>query len=183
MRTLSTSLVLLLSLSTPAIAEANRETPMPERVYRQLREQPVIRTREEALEVLAEASPGALWRSAKLCVDRRIKDLLSHPGFEALDKEIQSELHAGMFEIRPSFWEEDLERLSSAERALRRVWESGEIVSTAENRKVAEGLQDRLLRLVEEVEMAATLQKCAREVDPLATVDYLECLLRGGPDD
>lgn len=181
MKTLSTSLMLLLSLSTPAIAEANREMPTPERVYRQLRDQPVIHSREEALEALAEASSGALWRSAKLCVDRRLKDLLSHPGFEALDEEIQSELHAGMFEIRPSFWEEDLERLSSAERTLRRVWESGKIVSTAENREVAERLQDRLLRLVEEVEMAAALQKCAREGHPLATVDYLDCLLRGGP--
>lgn len=181
MRTLSTSLMLLLSLSTSAIAEANRETPTPERVYRQLRNQPVVRTREEALEALAEASPGALWRSAKLCVDRRIKDLLSHPGFEALDKQIQSELHASMLEIRPSFWEEDLERLSSAERALRQLWESGKIVSTAENREVAEGLQDRLLRLMEEVEIAAAIQKCTREGHPLAAVDYLDCLLRGGP--
>jgi hypothetical protein len=183
MRALSTSLVLLLSLSTPAIAETNRETPTPERVYRQLREQPVIRTREEALEVLAEASHSALWRSAKFCVDRRLKDLLSHPGFEALDEEIQSKLHASMLEIRPSFWAEDLERLSSAEEALRQVWESGEIVSTAENREIAERLQDRLLRLVEEVEMAAALQKCARKERPLETADYLDCLLRGGPGD
>jgi hypothetical protein len=183
MKTLSTSLMLLLSLSTPAVAEANREAPTPERVYRQLREQPVIRTREEALEVLAEASRGALWRSAKFCVDRRIKDLLSHPGFEALDEEIQSKLHASMLEIRQSFWAEDLQRLSSAEEALRQLWERGEIVSTAENREVAERLQDRLLRLVEEVEMAAALQECAREAHPQETVDYLECLLRGGPDD
>ena len=64
------------------------DPPIPEDA-----DEPVIRTREEALEVLAEASPGALWRSAKLCVDRRLKDLLSHPGFEALDHQIRSELH------------------------------------------------------------------------------------------
>lgn len=181
MKALSTSLLLLLAASTPSMAEANREPPTPERVFRQLRDAPVVRTREEALEVLADAAPGALWRSAKLCVDRRLKDLLSHPGFEVLDQEIQSELHASLLEIRPSFWTEDLERLSSAVAALRQLWESGRIVGAAENRDVAVRLQDRLLRLVEEVEMAAALQECARDEHPLGTVGYLECLLRGGP--
>ncbi len=181
MKALSTSLLLLLAVSTPSMAEANREPPIPERVFRQLRDEPVVRTREEALEVLAEASPGALWRTAKLCVDRRLKDLLSHPGFEALDREIQSELHANLLEIRSSFWTEDLERLSSAEAALRQLWESGSIVGAAENREVAERLQNPLQRLVEEVEMAAALQQCARDEHPLGTLGYLECLLRGGP--
>jgi hypothetical protein len=181
MKALSTSLLLLLAASTPSMAEANREPPMPERVFRQLRDEPVIRTREEALEVLAESSSGALWRSAKLCVDRRLKDLLSHPGLEDLDRDLQSELHSSLLEIRSSFWEEDLERLTSAEAVLRRLFESGRLVSTAENREVEEPIQDRLLRLVEEVEMAAALQECARDEHPLGTAGYLECLLRGGP--
>jgi nucleoside 2-deoxyribosyltransferase len=143
----------------------------------------VIRTRDEALEFLAEASPGDLWRSAKISVDRRIKDLLSHAAFESLSEEVRSELHAGMLEIRSSFWAKDLENLSSAGDRLREIWTSGKIVSTAENREVAQQVQDRLLNLVEEVEMAVALHTCTRAEPDLGTAAYLECLLRGGPGD
>jgi hypothetical protein len=141
----------------------------------------VIRTRAEALEVLAEASPSDLWRSAKLCVDRRIQDLLSQAGFESLDETVQSRLHTSMLEIRASFWAEDLERLSSAGEELREVWESGRIVSAAEDREYAQPLQDRLRRLVEEVEMAVTLQSCASQKHDLGSAKDLDCLMRGGP--
>lgn len=181
MKTSSTLLLLLLPLSTPAVAGADRDPPAPERVYRQLRQEPAIRTREEALEFLAGASPSDLWNSAKLSVDERIKDLLSHAGFDSLDEEVQSRLHASMLEIRSSFWAEDLEKLSSAGEELREVWKSGRIVSTAENRRQAEQLQDRLLDLVKEVEMAVALQSCARPEHDLGTTGYLDCLLRGGP--
>jgi hypothetical protein len=184
MRTLWTSLLLLWPLMTPPIAEAQRERPIPEKVYRQLREEPVIRTREEALGYLAEASPSDLWKSAKLSVDKRIKHLLAHERFESLDEEIQSKLHASMLKIRSSFWTEDLEMLSEGEEGLREVWQSGKIVSEAENGETAQQLQDRVQRLVEEVQMAVALQKCirAREEHDLAAEDCLECLLRGGPD-
>jgi len=181
MRAPSTLLLLLLPLSTPAIAGEPRDDPAPERVYRQLRQEPAIRTREEALEFLAEASPGGLWRSSKLSVDERIKALLSHAGFDSLDEGVRSRLHDSMLEIRSSFWAEDLEKLSSAEEELREVWKSGRIVSNAENRKQAEQLQDRLLDLVEEVEIAVALQSCARPEHGLGTTGYLDCLLRGGP--
>jgi hypothetical protein len=183
MRVLSTLLLLLLPLSTPAMADPTRDGPVPERVYRQLRRDPAIRTREEALEFLAEVSPSDLRNSAKLSVDERIKDLLSHPGFDSLDEGVQSRLHASMLEIRSSFWAEDLEKLASAEKELRQLWKSGGIVSKAENRKQAEQLQDRLLDLVEEVEMAVALQSCARPEHDLGTAGYLDCLLRGGPGD
>jgi hypothetical protein len=181
MMNLSTLLLLLLSLSAPAAAEANRGNPTPERVYRQLRQEPAIRTREEALELLSGASPGDLWRSAKLAVDERIKEVLSQAGFGSLDGEVQSKLHAGMLEIRASFWEEDLEKLSAAGEELREIWESGGIAAEAESPVDAEGLRDRLLALVEEVEIAVAVQRCARRQPHLEPVDALDCVLRGGP--
>ena len=183
MRALSTLLLLLLPLSTAAMAEPARTGPAPERVYRQLREAPAIRTREEALEFLAERSPGALWRPSKLAVDERIKDFLSHSRFDSLDGQLQSQLHASMLEIRSSFWAEDPEKLASAGAALRGVWESGSIVAGAENREDAEQLQRRLRELVEEVEITVALQRCALAEPELGTAAYLGCLLRGGPGD
>jgi hypothetical protein len=183
MRALSTLLLLLLSLSGPAMAESDRDDPTPDRIYRQLREDPPIRTREEALEFLAELSPGTLWRSSKLSVDRSIQHLLSHAGFESLAEEVQSQLHANMLKVRSAFWAEDPERLSSAQRALRRVWESGSVISMAANPEDGEELQHRLLQLVEEVEVALTLQACARVQQDLGSAAYLDCLLRGGPGD
>ena len=183
MRVLSTLLLLLLPLSTPAMADPTRDGPTPERIYRQLRKDPAIRTREEALEFLAETSPGALWRSSKLSVDERIKDLLSHPGFDSLDERLQSQLHASMLEIRSSFWAEDLEKLASAGVALREVWEGESVVAEAESREGAEQIQRRLLELVDEVEMTVALQSCARAKPHLGTAAYLDCLLSEGPGD
>jgi hypothetical protein len=114
MRAGATLLLLLLPLTPSAAAESDRGGPTPERIYRQLRWEPAIETREEAERALAQATLDSLWGSSKLVVDARIKDLLSHPGFGSLDPSIRSELHAGMLEIRRSFWERDLERLSSA---------------------------------------------------------------------
>ena len=183
MRATSTLLLLLLPLSTPATASPTRVGPDPERVYRQLRQAPAIHTREEALEFLSEVTPGALWRSSKLSVDERIKDLLSHPGFDSLDERLQSRLHASMLEIRSSFWAGDPEELASAGAALREVWEGGSVVAEAEGRENAEECQQRLLELVEEVEMAVALQSCARAEPELGTSPYLDCLLSGGPAD
>lgn len=185
MRILSILLLLLWPLWTPDTAAASREKPTPEKVYRQLRQEPAIRTREEALSYLSEASPGDLQRSAKLAVDRRIKDLLSHEKFESLDEQILSKLHTHMLEIRSAFWTEDLDKLSKGEEGLRAIWESGKIVSTAKNGEYAQQIQDRVLRLVEEVRMAVALQRCmrAREEHDLGTEDWLDCLLNGGPED
>jgi hypothetical protein len=179
MRNLSTLLLLLLSVSAPAAAEANRGNWSPERVYRQLRQEPTAPGR--ALELLAGASPGDLWRSSKISVDERIKEVLSQAGFGSLDGEVQSKLHAGMLEIRASFWEEDLEKLSAAGEELREIWESGGIAAEAESAVDAEGLRDRLLALVEEVEIAVAVQRCARRQPHLEPVDALDCVLRGGP--
>jgi len=143
----------------------------------------VIRTREEALEVLAEASPGDLWRSAKLAVDERIKEVLVQAGFGSLDGEVQSKLHAGMLEIRASFWAEDLEKLSSAGKELRGLWESGSVAPKPGEPEAAKQLQNRLLALVEEVEIAVAVQRCARRQPHLEPVDALDCVLRGGPGD
>jgi hypothetical protein len=183
MRNLPTLLLLLLFLSAPAAAEANRGNWTPERVYRQLRQEPAVRTREEALELLAGASPGELWRSAKLSVDGRIKELLSQAGFGSLDDGVQAKLHASMLEIRESFWDEDLEKLSAAGQELREIWESGAIASTAESPEAAKPLQDRLLALVEEVEIAVAVQRCARRRPHLEPADALDCVLGGGPGD
>ena len=183
MRALTTLLLVLLLLSIPATAEPDRERPAPERVYRQLREEPVIRTREEALEFLADASPGALWRSSKLCVDRRIKEMLALAGLESLDQPVQSQIHASMLAIRASFWTEDPAKLSSAGKDLREIWESGRVLSAAEDREAGQQLQVGLLRLAEEVEMAVALQRCARAEPDLGTAAHLDCLLRGGPAD
>jgi hypothetical protein len=183
MGNLSILLLLLLPFSTPSPAAAERGAPDPERVYRQLRGEPAIRTREEALGFLAATSPGALWRSSKLCVDGRVKDLLSQAGFESLDEAVQAKLHTGMLEIRSSFWAEDLEKLASAGEELREVWESGGIASGPESPEDAERLQDRLLALVEEVEIAVALQRCAREERDRGTAAYLDCVVSGGSGD
>jgi hypothetical protein len=183
MRATSTLLLLLLLLSTPATANPTRGGPAPERVYRHLRQVPAILTREEALEFLSEATPDALWRSSKLSVDARIKDLLSQPGFDSLDEQLQSQIHASMLEIRSSFWAEDPAELASAGAALREVWEGGSIVAEPEGRESAEECQQLLLLLVEEVEMAVAFQSCARAEPELGTSPYLDCLLSGGPVD
>jgi hypothetical protein len=181
MRALSALLLILLPLSIPAMAEPDPERPAPERVYRQLRAEPAVRTREGALQFLADASPDGLWRSSKLAVDERIQHLLAQAGFESLDEPVQSKLHTQMLEIRSSFWAADLEKLSSAGRALRELWESGSIVSTAADRESAERIQPRLLDLVEEVETAVALQRCARTEHDLGTAAYLDCVLGAAP--
>ena len=183
MRNPSTLLLILLSLSTPAVAETNGGDWTPERVYRQLRQEPAIRTREEALEVLAGASPGDLWRSAKLAVDGRIKEVLSQAGFGSLDGEVQSKLHAGMLEIRASFWDEDLEKLASAGKELRGLFESGRVAPRAGDPEAAQRLQERLLALVEEVEIVIAVQSCVRRVPDRGAADDLDCALGGGPGD
>jgi hypothetical protein len=183
MRIGTTLLLLLLPLSTPAAAENAGDEPTPERVFRQLRWEPAIETREEAERVLAQATPDSLWGSAKLAVDARIKDLLSHPAFGSLDPEIRSELHAGMLEIRSSFWERDPEGLSSAEEALRGVLGGGQIRVKAGSRENGAQLQDRLEELVREVEMAMMLQQCTRPELHLEAADRLDCMLRVGAED
>jgi hypothetical protein len=179
------SLLLLPGLATPERAEAERARPEPERVYQQLRRDPAIRSREEALEYLAGASPSELRRSAKLSVDQRIKDVLSHEGFDSLHREIRDSLDDNMLGVRSSFWNRDMDQLSQREEALRELRESGKIVSAARKREAGEELQDRVGRLVEEIQMALALESCTRvrEQRGWGPADWLECLLNNGPDD
>jgi hypothetical protein len=179
---LGTSLLLLWPLVTPKLAEAKPAGPEPERVYQQLRRDPVIHTRQEAVKRLSEAPPDELRRSAKLAVDKRIRDVLAHEGFGSLDREIRESLHASMLAIRSSFWSQGMEQLSARKRALQELLESQKLVSVA---RAAEELEARVLKLVEELRMALALERCmrAREKQDWGAAGTLGCLLNGGPDD
>jgi len=182
---LSACLLLLPVLAAPERAEAGRARPEPERAYQQLRPEPPIRSREEALEHLAGASPTELRRSAKLSVDQRIKDVLRHEALESLDQETQNSLHAEMLGVRSAFWDWDMDQLAQRGEALRRLLESGEIASAAPTREDGEELQERVGRLVEEIRMALALERCtrAREQRAWGPEEWLDCLLDDGPDD
>ena len=179
---LATSLLLLWPLVTPGPAEAEPAEPEPERVYRQLRRDPVIDSRQEALKRLGEASPDELRRSAKLAVDKRIRDVLACERFDSLDPDSQASLHGSMLGIRSSFWSQDLDPLAARKRALQDLLESQKLVSAAQ---AAEEIQACVLKLVEELRMALALERCmhAREEQSWEAEDLLDCLLDGGPDD
>jgi hypothetical protein len=161
----------------------NRPATTPERVYRQLRQEPVIQTADEALEYLAKASSDDLRTSAKLSVDRHIKDVLRCEGFDALDEEVREELHTNMLEIRSSFRTGDLESLSERAEQLRKLSESDRIAPAAGDQEHGQQLRDRVLRLAEEVGTAVSLHGCIRagEEREWEPADLLTCLLRGGP--
>jgi hypothetical protein len=172
-------------LATPKPLAANPSRPDPERVYRQLRRDPVIRTRQEALKYLTEASPDALRQSAKLAVDERIKNLLAHAGFGFLDRDVQESLHASLLGIRSSFWSQDLNQLSARRQALHELLKDPEMVAASQATERGKEFRTRALRLVEELQMAVTLERCTRARDKRdwEAADYLQCLLSGGPED
>jgi hypothetical protein len=167
----------------PERIRAESAGPEPEKVYRQLRREPVIHTREEALAYLAQVSASELRRSVKLSVDERVKDVLSHPGFESLDRETRDSLHANLLGIRSFYWSRDLAQLARSEQGLRELSSSGALVSAAETRERGEGLQAGVRRLVEQLQMCLTLESCtrAREEQAWGAAGWLDCMLNGGP--
>jgi len=178
--------ILAVSVSAmPERARAESARPEPEKVYRQLRRDPVIRTREEALAYLAEASPSELRQSVKLSVDERIKDVLAHPGFESLDRETRDALHVDLLGIRSFYWSRDLDQLARSEQGLRELSSSGALVSAAETRERGEQLQACVRRLVEQLQTCLALERCtrARDEQGWGAAGWLDCLLNGGPGD
>jgi hypothetical protein len=169
----------------PERAWAESARPEPERVYRQLRRDPVIRTREEALAYLAEASPSELRQSVKLSVDERIKDVLAHPGFESLDRETRDALHVDLLGIRSFCWSRDLDQLARSEQGLRELSSSGALVSAAETSELGEQLQACVRRLLEQLQTSLAFERCTRgrEEQGWDAVGWLDCLLNGGPGD
>jgi len=181
----SFSLLLVALLVSPAASGAEGAAPDPESVYRQLRHDPVIQTREQALEYLANASPDDLRRSAKLCVDPRIKALLQHEFFGSLDRETQDALHTSMLKIRSSFWRGDSDELADGGRRLREILDGEKIPSTAEPDTPEGAFRECVAELLREVETALALLQCthARELHDWAPTRQLDCVLKGGPAD
>jgi hypothetical protein len=179
------SLLLLVLLATPGSAGSEGVAPQPEEVYRQLRHEPVIRTRQAALEYLEHASADDLRRSAKICVDSCIKALLKHEYFGSLDRETQDALHTSLLKIRSSFWRGDALELADGAAGLRRVLEGEAIPADAGPDTPAGAFRRRVSELLQEVDTALAIQECAR-LRALRDWDaerLLDCALKGGPGD
>jgi hypothetical protein len=179
------SLLLLVLLASPGASGAERAAPDPESVYRQLRHDPVIKTRKQAIEYLAKTSPDDLRRSAKLCVDRRIKILLQHEFFGSLDRETQDALHTSMLKIRSSFWQGDPDELADGGGALRQILDSGRIPPAADQDTPEGEFRECVAELLSEVETAQVLLECtrARQLHDWDAARQLDCVLKGGPAD